>query len=276
MQVMPLWLAVYAASRDPSLWDKTYQWSAPSDTGLAEGLLTADKVLVDRPFMDRYQEIKLAVITRYPDVRLNAMLPGSWFEFAPNSKTVRRAGILLRDTRDDWCHFDFYMTDGQRIGGWNGELQKQPEKGHSLLTAPAKWNDAGPMDGSQDKWKMLITVFLQGMSLFERRIGLVRDIPHSIVQSAGIGKYKRMQVRYIALDQPTPRRSEEIGTHASPCLHTVRGHWRWKGTEREHWVEAFRRGDPAFGEIVHEYGLRKRLPSGKLQSDGNRGLMRRS
>lgn len=51
---------------------------------------------------------------------------------------------------------------------------------------------------------------------------------------------------------PRPKSDSLGGTHASPRAHDRRGHWRRMG-EKKVWVRPHRVGDPAQGQIFHDY-----------------------
>lgn len=51
---------------------------------------------------------------------------------------------------------------------------------------------------------------------------------------------------------PRERSDSQGGTHASPRAHDRRGHWRTLKTKRV-WVKPCRVGDPAQGQVFHDY-----------------------
>lgn len=51
---------------------------------------------------------------------------------------------------------------------------------------------------------------------------------------------------------PRERSDNQGGTHASPRAHDRRGHWRTLKTKRV-WVKPCRVGDPAQGQVFHDY-----------------------
>lgn len=62
---------------------------------------------------------------------------------------------------------------------------------------------------------------------------------------------------------PRPKSDSLGGTHASPRAHDRRGHWRRMG-EKKVWVRPHRVGDPAHGQVFHDYKVTASFPSGPL------------
>ena len=52
--------------------------------------------------------------------------------------------------------------------------------------------------------------------------------------------------------QPREKSESLGGTHASPRAHDRRGHWRTLG-DKKVWVKPCRVGDPALGQVFHDY-----------------------
>lgn len=52
--------------------------------------------------------------------------------------------------------------------------------------------------------------------------------------------------------QPREKSESLGGTHASPGAHDRRGHWRTLG-DKKVWVKPCRVGDPALGQVFHDY-----------------------
>jgi hypothetical protein len=59
----------------------------------------------------------------------------------------------------------------------------------------------------------------------------------------------------VTIEPPKPKAEAQGGTHASPRLHDVRGHWVKRGDKR-YWRKAHQRGDASLGVVFHDYKLK--------------------
>ena len=69
------------------------------------------------------------------------------------------------------------------------------------------------------------------------------------------GKLPLFDWHTVAIEPPKPKAEAQGGTHASPRLHDVRGHWVKRGDKR-FWRKAHQRGDASIGVVFHDYKLK--------------------
>ncbi len=60
----------------------------------------------------------------------------------------------------------------------------------------------------------------------------------------------------VLIEPPKPKAEAQGGTHASPRLHDVRGHWVNRNGKR-FWRKAHQRGDASLGVVFHDYKLKE-------------------
>ena len=69
------------------------------------------------------------------------------------------------------------------------------------------------------------------------------------------GKKPLFDWHTVTIEPPKPKAEAQGGTHASPRLHDVRGHWVKRGDKR-FWRKAHQRGDASIGVVFHDYKLK--------------------
>ena len=69
------------------------------------------------------------------------------------------------------------------------------------------------------------------------------------------GKLPLFDWHTVTIEPPKPKTEAQGGTHASPRLHDVRGHWVKRGDKRL-WRKAHQRGDASIGVVFHDYKLK--------------------
>jgi hypothetical protein len=69
------------------------------------------------------------------------------------------------------------------------------------------------------------------------------------------GKKPMFDWHTVIIEPPKPKAEAQGGTHASPRLHDVRGHWVQRGDKR-FWRKAHQRGDASIGVVFHDYKLK--------------------
>lgn len=69
------------------------------------------------------------------------------------------------------------------------------------------------------------------------------------------GKKPMFDWHTVTIEPPKPKAEAQGGTHASPRLHDVRGHWVKRGDKR-YWRKAHQRGDASIGVVFHDYKLK--------------------
>lgn len=71
------------------------------------------------------------------------------------------------------------------------------------------------------------------------------------------GKKPLFDWHTVTIEPPKPKAEAQGGTHASPRLHDVRGHWVKRGDKR-YWRKAHQRGDASLGVVFHDYKLKEK------------------
>lgn len=69
------------------------------------------------------------------------------------------------------------------------------------------------------------------------------------------GKKPLFDWHTVVIDAPKQKLPDQGGTHASPRLHDVRGHWVNRNGKR-YWRKAHQRGDASLGVVFHDYKLK--------------------
>jgi hypothetical protein len=69
------------------------------------------------------------------------------------------------------------------------------------------------------------------------------------------GKKPMFDWHTVLIEPPKPKAEAQGGTHASPRLHDVRGHWVNRNGKR-YWRKAHQRGDASLGVVFHDYKLK--------------------
>jgi hypothetical protein len=69
------------------------------------------------------------------------------------------------------------------------------------------------------------------------------------------GKKPMFDWHTVLIEPPRQKMPDQGGTHASPRLHDVRGHWVKRGDKR-YWRKAHQRGDASIGVVFHDYKLK--------------------
>jgi len=59
----------------------------------------------------------------------------------------------------------------------------------------------------------------------------------------------------VVIEPPKPKAEAQGGTHASPRLHDVRGHWVTRNGKK-YWRKPHQRGDASKGVVFHDYKLK--------------------
>ena len=71
------------------------------------------------------------------------------------------------------------------------------------------------------------------------------------------GKKPMFDWHTVLIEPPRQKMPDQGGTHASPRLHDVRGHWVKRGDKR-YWRKAHQRGDASLGVVFHDYKLKEK------------------
>jgi len=71
------------------------------------------------------------------------------------------------------------------------------------------------------------------------------------------GKKPLFDWHTVLIEPPRQKMPDQGGTHASPRLHDVRGHWVKRGDKR-YWRRAHQRGDASLGVVFHDYKLKEK------------------
>lgn len=69
------------------------------------------------------------------------------------------------------------------------------------------------------------------------------------------GKKPMFDWHTVVIEPPRQKMPDQGGTHASPRLHDVRGHWVTRGGKK-YWRKAHQRGDASKGIVFHDYKLK--------------------
>jgi hypothetical protein len=69
------------------------------------------------------------------------------------------------------------------------------------------------------------------------------------------GKKPMFDWHTVVIEPPRQKLPDQGGTHASPRLHDVRGHWVTRGGKK-YWRKAHQRGDASKGVVFHDYKLK--------------------
>lgn len=69
------------------------------------------------------------------------------------------------------------------------------------------------------------------------------------------GKKPLFDWHTVLIEPPKQKMPDQGGTHASPRLHDVRGHWVNRNGKR-YWRKAHQRGDASLGVVFHDYKLK--------------------
>jgi len=70
------------------------------------------------------------------------------------------------------------------------------------------------------------------------------------------GKKPLFDWHTVLIEPPRQKLPDQGGTHASPRLHDVRGHWVNRNGKR-YWRKAHQRGDASLGVVFHDYKLKE-------------------
>lgn len=70
------------------------------------------------------------------------------------------------------------------------------------------------------------------------------------------GKKPMFDWHTVLIEPPRQKMPDQGGTHASPRLHDVRGHWVNRNGKR-YWRKAHQRGDASIGVVFHDYKLKE-------------------
>lgn len=70
------------------------------------------------------------------------------------------------------------------------------------------------------------------------------------------GKKPLFDWHTVVIEPPKPQTPHQGGTHASPRLHDVRGHWVTRGGKK-YWRKPHQRGDASRGVVFHDYKLKE-------------------
>lgn len=78
------------------------------------------------------------------------------------------------------------------------------------------------------------------------------------------GKKPLFDWHTVLIKPPKPKAEAQGGTHATPRLHEVRGHWVTRNNKR-YWRKAHKRGDASKGVLFHDYKLTDFMKKGAMQ-----------
>lgn len=256
IQNLPHWMIAYhmVQQRDNIVSGK----DVPEADRYCHQLLTADKVLINDDYLDRMMQLATERERYQPLLRLNGAVDGTWFEVEQPTEAIgTRFGFLVYDTSDAHCKLVLCLPSVEHAYSlWSGvEIIHEADQNAFSF---------GVIDGmKKDPLLNIILITIANMigafSLFGHEHMRERKLSRGTLRRHGIGQYRAVRVRYVSLTDPKPPPVSLGGTHASPARHTVKGYWRFKGTPLERWVAAYKRGNPAYGEIVHEYGTGKKV-----------------
>lgn len=71
------------------------------------------------------------------------------------------------------------------------------------------------------------------------------------------GKKPLFDWHTVLIEPPRQKMPDQGGTHATPRLHDVRGHWVNRNGKR-YWRKAHQRGDASLGVVFHDYKLKEK------------------
>ena len=71
------------------------------------------------------------------------------------------------------------------------------------------------------------------------------------------GKKPMFDWHTVLIEPPRQKMPDQGGTHATPRLHDVRGHWVNRNGKR-YWRKAHQRGDASLGVVFHDYKIKEK------------------
>lgn len=103
---------------------------------------------------------------------------------------------------------------------------------------------------------IVIGTFLK--NLYEQKINTVyTPIPSkNHAKRMRQGKMPLFSWHTVVIEPPKQKLPDQGGTHSSPRLHDVRGHWVNRGGKR-FWRKPHQRGDASLGVVFHDYKIKE-------------------
>ena len=104
---------------------------------------------------------------------------------------------------------------------------------------------------------VVICTFLK--NLYEQKINTVYTPVPSKNHAKRIrqGKLPLFDWHTVVIEPPKPATPHQGGTHASPRLHDVRGHWVTRSNGKRFWRKPHQRGDASLGIVFHDYKIKE-------------------
>lgn len=111
--------------------------------------------------------------------------------------------------------------------------------------------------GSSKQSAMVLAVFLELVHT-KQEYTMYKPLPNSSNNKRiRQGKMPLFSWHTVVIEPPKQKMPDQGGTHASPRLHEVRGHWVQRNGKR-FWRKAHQRGDASIGVVFHDYKLKEK------------------
>ncbi len=103
---------------------------------------------------------------------------------------------------------------------------------------------------------LVMAVFLETVHKHDTQYKMYTAVPKSNnAKRIRQGKKPMFDWHTVVIEPPKQKMPDQGGTHASPRLHDVRGHWVTRNGKR-FWRKAHQRGDASLGVVFHDYKLK--------------------
>jgi hypothetical protein len=105
---------------------------------------------------------------------------------------------------------------------------------------------------------LILAIFLETIHKPDAQYQMYTAVPKSNnPKRIRQGKKPMFDWHTVLIEPPRQKMPDQGGTHASPRLHDVRGHWVKRGDKR-YWRKAHQRGDASLGVVFHDYKLKEK------------------
>lgn len=165
--------------------------------------------------------------------------------------------VLTITTRDEGVLVEMWGSDKEHVGTWTPEtgFVYHPIWAESARKYPDRYGNAKDFGKIIAGRISVLEALMFYTSKKRRMVQGYKCVADKAVNDKRIRKGKKplYEWRTIEIKPSAMRNPLKGGTHASPRLHDVRGHWAVSKKGKRYWVKPHRRGDSAKGTIFHDY-----------------------
>lgn len=135
--------------------------------------------------------------------------------------------------------------------------EERIEDGITVFYADKRFNENKAAQQITNISLIAIGTFLK--NLYEQKINTVYTPVPSKNHAKRIrqGKKPMFDWNTVVIEPPKPATPHQGGTHASPRLHDVRGHWVTRSNGKRFWRKPHQRGDASLGIVFHDYKIKE-------------------